>query len=71
MILRILKRLGVKLVTFQHCHEVRNATACIAGILTMCNKSKKMTPADRYEILAQLHRIEKSVRYVRELNKGE
>ena len=71
MLLSFLRFLGVKVIVFEHTHNVRNATTSIRGIIKRAMKEKVITPADCIDITHQLARIEKSLSYVRRLNKGK
>ena len=71
MLLSLLRFLGVKVIVFEHTHNVRNATTSIHGVVKRAMVEKKITKADCRDILYQLARIEKSLSYVRRLNKGK
>ena len=71
MLLSFLRFLGVKVVVFEHTHNVRNATTSIHGVVKRAMVEKNITKADCKDILYQLARIEKSLRYIRLLNKAQ
>ena len=71
MFLSFLRFLGVKVIVFEHTHNMRNATTSIHGVVKRAMAEKKITKADCRDILYQLARIEKSLSYVRRLNKGK
>ena len=71
MLLCILRHLGVKVILYKHSHDVRNATASIWGIMRQMAKSGQITVGNIRDMTDQLARIEKSLRYVRKLNKGK
>uniref|UniRef100_A0A6H1ZIM4 Uncharacterized protein n=1 Tax=viral metagenome TaxID=1070528 RepID=A0A6H1ZIM4_9ZZZZ len=70
MFISLLRWLGVKVIVWEHTHNVRNATVSIAGILTYIKTHGTMTINQYNSILYELGRIEKSLAYVRKLNKG-
>jgi hypothetical protein len=55
---------------YRQCHEIRNATCSIAGVMLNIRKSGTMTKDQYSAVIAQLMRIEKSLNFVRQMNIG-
>lgn len=69
-ILTVARLLAVKVIVYEHCHVVRNSTTSIAGILKHCELAGKINKNQLHAIHYELSEIEKSLTYVRQLNKG-
>jgi len=69
--LKVARWLGLKVIIYEHCHHVGNAVLNIEGIILAARKRKYMTKKEARDILIQTRRIEKSLNYVRKLNRGD